>query len=101
MSLLRTLFATTSADFLQQAADHAQPNHNPGQDYQEIATGKAVVTRTIAPDELGRVKFQGTWWRAGSDRSIVLQVGTTVRVIGRQRSNILIVEPLASIALAQ
>jgi len=58
-----------------------------------FAETKATVTRLIAPDTLGRVKFQGTSWRAWSDRPFTLEPGTVVRVIGRQRSNILVVEP--------
>ena len=55
---------------------------------------QAVVTETIAPQLLGRVKFQGTRWRALSDRPYPLTAGTVVQVIGRQRSNILVVEPV-------
>ena len=55
---------------------------------------QATVTQTIAPKVLGRVKFRGTRWRALSDRGYPLTEGTVVRVIGRQRSNILIVEPV-------
>lgn len=55
---------------------------------------QAVVTQTIAPQVLGRVKFRGTRWRALSDRTYPLVEGTIVQVIGRHRSNILIVEPI-------
>ncbi len=59
-----------------------------------LRENRAVVTDTIAADHLGKVKFQGTWWRAMSDRGLTLEPETAVRVIGRQRTNILIVEPL-------
>lgn len=59
---------------------------------------RAVVIEVISPDKLGRVKFQGTRWRAWSDRPFQLEAGTAVRVIGRKRCNILIVEPIYSTA---
>lgn len=52
----------------------------------------AIVVDPILPGQFGHVKFQGSRWRAYSDRPIATD--TTVRVIGRQRSNILLVEPV-------
>jgi hypothetical protein len=63
--------------------------------WQPVSEASAIVTETIAPQTLGRVKFQGTRWRAYSDRPWPLEAGTAVRVIGRHRSNILIVQPLS------
>lgn len=100
MNVLKTLFTTTNADFLQRPAGKAPLMVEVRRGCRDTEADQAMVTRTISPDELGRVKFQGTWWRAGSDRSLVLQAGTSVRVIGRQRSNILIVEPLEAVAQA-
>ncbi|MEO1295750.1 MAG: NfeD family protein [Cyanobacteria bacterium J06636_16] len=62
--------------------------------WKEFERNQAQVTETIEPNALGRVKFQGTWWRAWSDRPVTLEAGTTVHVIGRQRCSILIVEPV-------
>ncbi|NER79722.1 MAG: hypothetical protein F6K42_09085 [Leptolyngbya sp. SIO1D8] len=64
--------------------------------WKNIEETEAIVIEAISPETLGRVKFQGTRWRAWSDRP--LTVGTEVRVIGRQRSNILIVEPVYAVA---
>jgi hypothetical protein len=55
---------------------------------------QAIVTQTIAPQVIGRVKFRGTRWRALSDRPYALPEGTLVQVIGRHRTSILIVQPV-------
>lgn len=60
----------------------------------DLAEIEAVVTQAIAPHEMGHVKFRGTRWRALADFSQTLPEGTHVQVIGRHRSNILIVEPM-------
>ncbi|MDB9528455.1 NfeD family protein [Oscillatoria sp. CS-180] len=60
----------------------------------DIAEIEAVVTQAIAPDGMGRVKFHGTRWRALTERSYTLPAGTSVHVIGRHGSNILVVEPM-------
>ncbi|MEB3268038.1 MAG: NfeD family protein [Leptolyngbya sp.] len=54
----------------------------------------AQVDDPIAPGQLGHVKFQGSRWRACHQGRMVLVTGQQVQVVGRQRSNILVVEPI-------
>ncbi|MEM9003845.1 MAG: NfeD family protein [Cyanobacteria bacterium P01_F01_bin.86] len=99
MNLLKALFSTpiTEADLCEQSdvEMHTFPDVEPL--WQDFDKNQAVVTETISPNMLGRVKFQGTWWRAGSDLAFTLEAGTTVQVIGRHRCSILIVEPIHSV----
>jgi membrane protein implicated in regulation of membrane protease activity len=59
-----------------------------------MADTQAIVSQTIAPRTLGRVQFRGTRWRALSYLPVPILAGTVVNVIGRQRTSILIVEPI-------
>jgi hypothetical protein len=52
----------------------------------------AVVTRTISPNQVGQVKFLGSWWMAKCSKDVVLEAGTKVTVVGRQNLTLL-VEP--------
>ena len=54
----------------------------------------AKVDDPIHPGQLGHVKFQGSRWRACHQGRMVLAIGQQVQVVGRQRSNILVVEPI-------
>lgn len=99
MNLLKTLFSTAEVDILSSSLKEATLISEEDQLGEDAEADRAVVTRRISPDSLGRVKFQGTWWRAGSDRALILETGTLVRVVGRQRSNILIVEPISAASL--
>ena len=97
MNLLKTLFSTPVNDTdLYEESVMAMRDFPADIEplWKDFERNQAQVTETITPNTLGRVKFQGTWWRALSDRPLTLEVGTIVRVIGRQRCNILIVEPL-------
>lgn len=64
-----------------------------------IADIQAIVLQTIAPQALGRVQFRGTRWRALSHLLAPIEEGTVVKVIGRQRTSILIVEPIQSLTV--
>jgi hypothetical protein len=54
----------------------------------------AQVEDPILPGQLGHVTFQGCRWRACHVQAKPLCPGQKVRVVGRYRSNILVVEPL-------
>lgn len=55
---------------------------------------EAIVTQTIAPDQKGQVKFQGSWWTARCHSKACLRPGDLVQVIHRQNLT-LYVEPVA------
>ncbi|MBF2035040.1 MAG: NfeD family protein [Leptolyngbyaceae cyanobacterium T60_A2020_046] len=98
MNLLKALFQGDVADA--QFFENTLPLLSSLVDFDEAHVDRlllAVVTEPIAPGQLGRVKFQGTRWRARCDRQPIA-VGTTVRIIGRERSTILVVEPAGAIA---
>lgn len=44
---------------------------------------KATVTDTIYPHQPGRVKYQGSWWRAACDDGTTVLPAATVAVTGR------------------
>lgn len=95
MTLLKVLFSIpkTEPDLLGQMVTDGPNSTDVKPLWKKVTDNRATVTEMIAPDSLGHVKFQGTRWRAASDRGLTLEVGTVVRVIGRRHSNILIVEP--------
>ena len=96
MNLLKALLSTS----VPESDIHGQPSVEVGGFsrieplWTNCSQSEAKVTEPIQPEGLGRVKFQGTLWRAWCDRSLTLEAGTTVRVVGRQRCSILIVEPI-------
>ncbi len=61
----------------------------------------AIAAEAILPGKLGHVKFQGSRWRAYCQSATQIPAAATVRVIGRYRSTILLVEPAAPSTLAQ
>ncbi len=61
--------------------------------------GRAIVSDTIAPDQRGRVHFQGSWWPALCDQDITLAVGEVVQVIGRQNITLLVKPTPSSVVL--
>ncbi|MGF1538292.1 MAG: NfeD family protein [Elainellaceae cyanobacterium] len=61
--------------------------------YFHYRDSKALVDREIKADQLGWVKYSGSWWRARCMEPITLLPGTAVRVTGRQDSTLL-VEPM-------
>ncbi len=65
----------------------------PPADNLEILGSVAQVIETITPDEPGRVRFQGTTWKAVS-RSTRIEAGQTVKITGRDNL-ILYVQPLS------
>ncbi|MBE7381326.1 MAG: NfeD family protein [Leptolyngbya sp. SIO1E4] len=98
MNVLNTVFnnQTATSDLFERSLGNMPGLPNVQPLWKNIEKTQATVTETIAPNTLGRVKFQGTRWRAWSNSP--LTTGTAVRVIGRQRSNILIVEPVYAVA---
>lgn len=96
MNLLKALFSTpiTEPSFYEQPGTEGEEFAGIEPLWTNCDQNQAKVTEPIQPDALGRVKFQGTWWRALCDRPLTLEAGTIVRVVGRQRCSILIVEPI-------
>ncbi|NEQ32408.1 MAG: hypothetical protein F6K04_15635 [Leptolyngbya sp. SIO4C5] len=52
----------------------------------------AVIANEIRPGQIGRVKYQASWWKARCEQNIFLPSETAVRVVGRQGLTLL-VEP--------
>jgi membrane-bound ClpP family serine protease len=100
MNVLKALFnsSLTESDVVSESFSDVMEFSDIKPLWANITEIQAVVTQTIAPQVLGRVKFRGTRWRALSDRAYPIAEGTVVRVIGRQRSNILVVEPVHELA---
>lgn len=94
MNLLKALLETTTIESATRTSDKT-PSTTPKMKplWTSFAENKAIVTEAIAPNTIGHIKFRGTRWRACSDRPLPLKQGMAVRVIGRQRCNILVVEP--------
>ncbi|WP_017303782.1 NfeD family protein [Spirulina subsalsa] len=44
---------------------------------------QAVVTQRITPQQVGQVRYRGTWWRAASGGGTILEEGEVVYVVGR------------------
>ncbi|MEM9218678.1 MAG: NfeD family protein [Cyanobacteria bacterium P01_F01_bin.150] len=88
----------------EQTADRYRPTFQPTAVLSSINLGlgnsehdrlDGVVTIDIHPNRLGQIKFAGGWWSAKCERSMILKIGTLVKVIGRENI-ILIVEPIGS-----
>lgn len=97
MNVFKILFnsSLTEPDFRSESLiDEISPFSEIQALWTNFADVQATVSQAIAPQMLGRVKFRGTWWRALSDRPDCLPEGTLVKVIGRHRTNILIVTPI-------
>ncbi|MEM8637267.1 MAG: NfeD family protein [Cyanobacteria bacterium P01_G01_bin.54] len=52
--------------------------------------GEAIVEQTIAPDRLGRVRFQGTYWSAKCTDAISFAPGVMVEVIDRHNLTLIV-----------
>lgn len=96
MNVLKTLFNTTApkSNFVAESLVEMSQFPDIQPLWANLTEIQATVTQTIAPQVLGRVKFRGTRWRAVSDRPYPLAEGTVVQVVGRHRTNILIVQPV-------
>lgn len=93
MNLLKTLFSRDVEDnnIFDKTYTTQDFFHSFQDSWQESKEAVAIVRRAIDPGQLGRVRFQGVWWRACCDRTQSIPAGTLVRVLGR-RANILVVE---------
>lgn len=67
--------------------------------YFQYLDNNALVDREINADQLGWVKYSGSWWRARCLQPITILPGTAVRVTGREDLT-LVVEPMAMVAAA-
>ncbi|WP_008317358.1 NfeD family protein [Leptolyngbya sp. PCC 6406] len=81
------------------------PSHWPDTSLQDRVL-VAIVDDPIPLGKLGHVKFQGSRWRACYDATkltqmglpaVPLPIGTSVRVVGRRYSTVLVVEPMDSL----
>lgn len=50
----------------------------------------AIVDEEIRPQELGRVRFQNTWWPAKCDREMTFKVGDAVKVVGIENITLIV-----------
>lgn len=97
MNLLNALFPTREAPHDSYFSDHSRSlgerhgSHQPAGLLDPTLT--AQVDDPIVPGQLGHVTFQGCRWRACHVQANPLYPGQKVRVVGRYRSNILVVEP--------
>jgi membrane protein implicated in regulation of membrane protease activity len=57
--------------------------------------GQAIVDDAIAPHQIGRVRFRGSYWNARCDRAIAFSPGDAVKVVGIGDNLVLLVEPQA------
>jgi NfeD-like C-terminal, partner-binding len=71
----------------------------PGQKY-DSSSVLAEITESLEPGITGYIKFQGILWRATTNASFTLEVGTLVRVVDRQHLT-LVVEPVTQEELYQ
>ena len=67
-------------------------NNQPNNGFQ-FFSGRAIVDEAIEPNKRGRVRFRGSFWFACCDCSLTLRPGVAVRVVGRNKSTLL-VEPM-------
>ena len=56
----------------------------------QFFTGRAIVDEAIEPGKRGRVRFRGSFWFALCDCTLTLRPGTTVQVVGRNKTTLLV-----------
>lgn len=52
--------------------------------------GEAIVDDTIAPNQIGRVRFRATYWNARCDRPMTFLPGEVVEVVGIDKLTLLV-----------
>jgi membrane protein implicated in regulation of membrane protease activity len=53
---------------------------------------QAIVDEEIRPQEVGRVRFQNSWWPAKCEQDTILKVGDKVNVIAIENITLIVVE---------
>lgn len=61
---------------------------------------EAIVTREIAPHQIGQVRYRASWWRARCELNVTIPEGEIVRVIGHSDTTVLLVEPFPRVDLS-